>query len=259
MDATFVVEEVEPLDLVFPHHDHRVPPPWLKKVIDPLKDQVRGAGAVGLPPRSRARRPGIRPGQAGLMNEILGRSYSWAPTIFGMQGPTPATPRSSPTTARPSRRSATSAAAGRRHRSRLLDDRAAGRRRPQRFRCRAARDGDEWVIDGEKLFSSNATLRGLPHRHGGDRPRCQPHKGCRCSSCPADTPGINIVRRRLHGRADEDAMTTRTCATTMSASRSTHMLGGAGDGFKVAQTRLGGRPHPPRDAHRRAGAAARST
>ena len=40
----FVVEEVEPLELLWPHHHHKVPPPWLKKVIDPLKDEVRRRG-----------------------------------------------------------------------------------------------------------------------------------------------------------------------------------------------------------------------
>lgn len=40
----FVVEEVAPLDLLWPHYDHRVPPPWLKKVIDPLKQQVKDRG-----------------------------------------------------------------------------------------------------------------------------------------------------------------------------------------------------------------------
>ena len=54
---TFVKEEIAPLDLVFPHYDHQVPPPWLKKVIDPLKNEVkgRGCGRVTWAPISAAR------------------------------------------------------------------------------------------------------------------------------------------------------------------------------------------------------------
>src|SRR5437016_4319351 len=90
------------------------------------------------------------------MNEILGRSY-WAPTVFGTAAPDTGnaeilamfgTADQKPTVP--------AAAAGRRDRVLLLDDRAQAGADPKEFISRAWRDGDEWVIDGEKWFSSNA-------------------------------------------------------------------------------------------------------
>jgi len=38
----------------------------------------------------------------------------------------------------------------------LLNDRAQGGSDPGQFQCRAFKDGEEWVIDGWKFFSSHA-------------------------------------------------------------------------------------------------------
>ncbi len=64
--TTFVREEVEPLDLLWP--GLAVHPAGRRRgarSIDPLKQQVRAPGPVGHPPRARARRPGLRPAEAG--------------------------------------------------------------------------------------------------------------------------------------------------------------------------------------------------
>ena len=59
---------------------------------------------------------------------------------------------------------------------------------------------------------------------------------------PTDTPGVDIVRNiGLHGRAPRDAgPSTHSSTTTTSASRPTNLLGGEGQAFAIAQTRLGG-------------------
>ena len=41
---------------------------------------------------------------------------------------------------------------------------------PTLLTTRAVRDGDEWVINGHKWFSSNASIGRLPDRHVRDRP-----------------------------------------------------------------------------------------
>jgi acyl-CoA dehydrogenase len=82
----FTRAEVAPLDLVWPHHHHKAPPPWLKKVIDPLKDEVRERGlwACHLGPELGGR--GFGQVKLSLMNEIIS-PFHWGPTIFGVQGP----------------------------------------------------------------------------------------------------------------------------------------------------------------------------
>ena len=53
----FVREEVEPLDDLFPHDIYPRPmKPVVREIIRPLQQQVQRPGAVGVPPRSRARR-----------------------------------------------------------------------------------------------------------------------------------------------------------------------------------------------------------
>ena len=58
---------------------------------------------------------------------------------------------------------------------------------------------------------------------------------------PADTPGVEIVRNvGLGGEPTGRGHARATSATTTCACRPTHLLGGEGQAFVVAQTRLGG-------------------
>ena len=107
MDA-FVRTEVEPLDLLFPSggDPYDVRNESSRAILKPLQEQVkaRGLWACHLGPELGG--PGYGQLKLALMNEILGRSY-WAPTVFGTAAPDTGNARSSPSTARSSRRSAT--------------------------------------------------------------------------------------------------------------------------------------------------------
>jgi acyl-CoA dehydrogenase len=112
--------------------------------------------------------------------------------------------------------------------------------------CSAVRDGDEWVINGEKYWSSGA----------GD-PRCKimivmlqtspdgpPHKRQSQILVPRDTPGVEI-RGSMHVFGEDDAphghMHIRFNNVRVPAS---NMLLGEGRGFEISQLRLGpGRIH----------------
>ena len=112
--------------------------------------------------------------------------------------------------------------------------------------CSAVKDGDEWVINGEKYWSSGA----------GD-PRCKimivmlqtdpdgpPHKRQSQILVPRDTPGVEI-RGAMHVFGEDDAphghMHIRFNNVRVPAS---NMLLGEGRGFEISQLRLGpGRIH----------------
>ena len=84
--AEFVREEVEPLDHLFPHQQFVPMTDTMRKIIDPLKDEVRAQGlwATHLGPELGGQ--GFGQLKLALLNEILGRS-PWASNVFGTQAP----------------------------------------------------------------------------------------------------------------------------------------------------------------------------
>ena len=105
MDA-FVTEEIEPLDLLWGDRTFHPLDDDLRAIVDPLKQQVRDRElwACHLGPELGGQ--GLRPGEAGP-HERDPRTLPVGLDRLGTQAPTPAMPRSSPTTAPTSRRSAT--------------------------------------------------------------------------------------------------------------------------------------------------------
>ena len=117
---------------------------------------------------------------------------------------------------------------------------------PTTLRTRAVRDGDDWVIDGHKWFSSGAEGAAFGIVMAVTDPEAAPHARATQIIVPADTPGVDVVRPIAgHGaRADAAGRRTARCGTRTFACRSTNTLGAEGAGFLIAQKRLGpGRIH----------------
>ena len=240
----FVKEEVAPLDLVFPHMDHRVPPPWLKMVIDPLKAEVkqRGLWACHLGPDLGGK--GFGQVKLSLMNEILA-PYQWGPTIFGVQGPDTGnaeiiahygTDAQKETYLKPLLEGEIFSA--------FSMTEPQGGADPTLFQCRAERDADTWVLTGEKFFTSNAEHAAFLIVMAVTNPDVSPYKGMSMFLVPKDSPGINILRPTRYMGESEDGMDHPHIRYEGVRVPLDSMLGPEGEAFTVAQTRLsGGRIH----------------
>src|SRR6478736_3635970 len=64
---------------------------------------------------------------------------------------------------------------------------------PTTLRTRAVRDGDEWVIDGHKWFSSGADGAAFGIVMAVTDPEAEPHRRASQIVVPADTRGVEIV------------------------------------------------------------------
>jgi acyl-CoA dehydrogenase len=239
---TFVRERVEPLDVLFREpgaaYDRRNP--LYKRITEPLKDEVRRRKlwACHLGPELRG--PGYGQVKLALMNEILGRS-NWAPVIFGCQAPDSGNAEvlAHYGTAEQKKRYLEPLLAGEIVSCFSMTEPQAGAD-PREFRCRARKDGNEWVIDGEKYFSSHADLAEFLIVMAITDPSVPVHQGASMFLVPSRTPGLNIVR--LAGLGGEPLGQGHHAYIRYEGCRvpAENLLGGEGQAFAIAQTRLGG-------------------
>ena len=113
---------------------------------------------------------------------------------------------------------------------------------PTGLQTRAARDGDEWVINGHKWFTSGATGAAFAIVMCVTDAEGAPHRRMSQIIVPTDSPGFEIARAvpvmgETAGAHCE--IWYRDCRVPV-----TNTLGQPGDGFLIAQKRLGpGRIH----------------
>ena len=115
---------------------------------------------------------------------------------------------------------------------------------PTGLRTTAVLDGDEWVIDGHKWFSSGAEGAGFGIVMAVTDPDAEPHRRMSQILVPADAPGITIEPVPVSGHRGRGWSTH--CEVWYSKVRvpTANLLGERGDGFRIAQKRLGpGRIH----------------
>jgi alkylation response protein AidB-like acyl-CoA dehydrogenase len=116
---------------------------------------------------------------------------------------------------------------------------------PTLLRGRAERDGDEWVINAHKWFSSGADGAAFGIVMVVTEPEAEPHRRASMILVPTDTPGYELVRR-IPVMGHEGRGWGTHCETRFTGVRVplSNTLGEPGDGFRIAQKRLGpGRIH----------------
>ena len=238
----FVRTEVEPLDLVWGGRVFRPLDETLRKVVDPLKQQVREQRlwACHLGPELGGE--GYGQVKLSLMNEILGRSR-WAPVIFGCQAPDTGNAEiiAHYGTEQQKERYLRPLLDGEIFSSYSMTEPDGGSD-PTRFTTKAWRDGDEWVIDGWKFFSSNARTASFLIVMAVTNPDVSAYQGMSMFLVPTDTPGVVIERNvgLMHepfGSSDGMHALVHYDQARVPAES---LLGGEGQAFAIAQTRLGG-------------------
>jgi acyl-CoA dehydrogenase len=236
---TFVREECEPLDHVVPE-SHDLTDPIRQALIPPLQKivQDRGLWATHLGPELGG--PGYGQVKLGLLNEILGRSVC-APIVFGSQAPDSGnseilarfgSPELKARFLQPLLRNEIVSA--------FSMTEPQGGADPKVFTTTAVRDGDEWVINGEKWFTSHARSAAFLIVMAVTDPDAGPYDQQSMFVVPIETPGIETIRNVGMGYEPVGTGIEGYLRYDDVRVPDDHMLGPRGGAFMVAQTRLGG-------------------
>lgn len=102
----------------------------------------------------------------------------------------------------------------------------------------AVRDGDDWVINGHKWFITGAIGSQFAITMAVTNPAAKPHQRASMIIVPTDTPGFNIIRdidvMGSGGLGGHCEIRFQDCRVPV-----TNLLGKEGEGFHLAQKRLG--------------------
>ncbi|KUO53702.1 MAG: acyl-CoA dehydrogenase [Sphingomonadales bacterium BRH_c3] len=232
----FVRAEVEPLDLVLgAPHDIRAP--GFEQLVRPLQAQVkaRGLWACHLGPELGGK--GFGQLKLALINELIGRSR-FGPIVFGAQAPDSGNADVLAAYGTPEQK--------KRYLEPLLANEVVscfaltepqGGADPTMVDTTAVLDGDEWVLNGEKWFASNASFASFFLIMAKTDPDERPHRRSSMFIVPAETPGIEIIKD--YGVSGQIPTHAHMRWSNVRIPRE-NLLGARGEGFIVAQERLGG-------------------
>jgi acyl-CoA dehydrogenase len=215
-------------------------------LVDRLRQEAKDAGlwAPHLPPEAGGTGNGFL--EYAYLNEEIGRS-AYAQLILGCQAPDAGNGEILHLFGTPDQK------------ERFLAPLVAGTTRsffgmtepevsgsdPTGLQSRAVRDGDEWVINAHKWFSSGADGAGFAIVMVVTDPDAPPHERASMILVPTDVPGYELVRK-ISVMGHEGRGWATHCETRFTDVRVPvgNVLGGVGQGFMLAQKRLGpGRIH----------------
>jgi acyl-CoA dehydrogenase len=215
-------------------------------LVDSLRKRAKAEGlwAPHLPPEAGGTGTGFL--AYAYLNEEIGRS-EWAQYIFGCQAPDAGNGEilwGFGTDEQKERWLAPLVAGEIRSFFSMTEPEVAGSD-PTLLRTRAVRDGDEWVIDGHKWFSTGAEGAAFGIVMAVTDPDAPPHARATQVIVPADAAGVEIVRPvPVFGHKGRGWSTHCEVRYTGVRVPVENTLGGVGAGFMIAQKRLGpGRIH----------------
>jgi alkylation response protein AidB-like acyl-CoA dehydrogenase len=234
----FLDERIVPSEDVLGQHDEQS-----RALMKDLQSEVKAMGmwALFIGPEAGGSGTGFLP--YAYVNEILGRS-PYAPTAFGCAAPDTGnaeilhqfgTPEQKERWMKP-------LVAGDIRSCFSMTEPEVSGADPTGLRTRAVRDGDEWVINGHKWFTSGAIGAKFAIVMCVSDPEAEPHRRMSQIIVPTDTPGFEIIRPvPVMGETEGAHCEIRYADVRVPV---TNTLGEPGDGFRIAQKRLGpGRIH----------------
>jgi alkylation response protein AidB-like acyl-CoA dehydrogenase len=242
MVESFMAAEVFPLEGEMLHGD----PATLDAAVARAQDKVRQMGLWASNHPAEFGGLGLSMVDHGLLSEALGRSPLGHP-IFGIQAPDAGNVEIL-------HRYATDE-----QRERYLRPLVEGKIRscfsmtepdmpgsnPVMMDTTALKDGDDYVINGQKWFTSSADGADFAIVMAVTDPDAPPYRRASMILVPTATPGFNLVRNISvmgdvgSGHASHGEILYQSCRVPQS-----NLLGGEGDGFTIAQERLApGRIH----------------
>lgn len=243
----FIAERIAPREeeLIAAIDDEVAPGVAYPAAIRELRAAARGEGLWNLWLANHHDGPGLTNVEYGVLCEEIGRSIAVAPAVFNCSFPDTGnaevlleygTPEQVERFARP-----------------LLEDDVrscfaltepdAASSDPTNISTAATLDGDEWVLDGHKWFISGAMGAEFAVVMAVTEPDAPAHARASMLLVPVDADGFELVRQmavfgheRGYGHAELRFNGVRFPAA--------NVLGGRGEGFAIAQARLGpGRIH----------------
>jgi acyl-CoA dehydrogenase len=242
MVESFMAAEVFPLEGEMLHGD----PATLDAAVARAQDKVRQMGLWASNHPAEFGGLGLSMVDHGLLSEALGRS-PLGHSIFGIQAPDAGNVEIL-------HRYATDE-----QRERYLRPLVEGKIRscfsmtepdmpgsnPVMMDTTALKDGDDYVINGQKWFTSSADGADFAIVMAVTDPDAPPYRRASMILVPTATPGFNLVRNISvmgdvgSGHASHGEILYQSCRVPQS-----NLLGGEGDGFTIAQERLApGRIH----------------
>ncbi|MGB2693648.1 MAG: acyl-CoA dehydrogenase family protein [Dehalococcoidia bacterium] len=236
--SAFMQEHIYPNEPIF-HHGGADAEGLMKDL--QAKTRAAGMWAMFIGPEAGGTGTGFLP--YAYVNEILGRS-PFAPRAFGCAAPDTGnaeilhqfgTPEQQQRWMKP-------LVAGEIRSCFSMTEPEVSGADPVGLQTRAVRDGDEWVINGHKWFTSGAIGASFAIVMCVSDPAAEPHGRMSQIIVPTDTPGFNIIRPvpvMGETRGAHCEIRYEDCRVPV-----TNTLGEPGDGFRIAQKRLGpGRIH----------------
>ncbi|MGN6254509.1 MAG: acyl-CoA dehydrogenase family protein [Solirubrobacterales bacterium] len=243
----FMDEEIYPQEReIMEALDEEVGPgvPYPQRLVE-LREKAKAEGLWNLFMPDERFGPGLTNWEYGLLCEEMGRSPMAAPMAFNCSAPDTGNMEILAEHGTPEQR------------ERWLEPLLEGKIRscfsmtepevsgsdPTLLQARAVLDGDEWVIDGHKWFTSGAMGADLAIAMVVTDPDAHPYGRASMICVPTDTPGFNLVRpisvMGHDGGPGHCEIRYEGCRVPKE-----NLLGERGAGFAIAQDRLGpGRIH----------------